>query len=192
MRVAAAAAMIACAVIVYWLYNWARFGNIFETGYGFIVPSGNFLGRRLSGIGLFSSAYFLQNFIYLLVNGPHVVFGGPRLLDVEGLDSLGTSLLAASPWVVLAVYVKLDRTACVLIGVISLIAVATLFYHGNGFEQMNMQRFTLDWLPLLLVLMARSPRVPAHAGLPVLVTWGIALNLFAVVIVWLFGLSIPA
>ena len=191
-RLSAAAALMALSVVTYWLYNWARFGNILETGYGFIVPSNNILGRRLSGIGLFSSSYVFQNAIYLLASGPHVTFGGPRFLDVQGLDSLGTSLLTASPWVVLAVYVKLDRTAVLLFGVISVIAGITLFYHGNGFEQMNMQRFTLDWLPLLLVLMARSPRAAAYAGLPVLVTWGIALNLFAIVIVWLFGLSVPA
>ncbi len=191
-RLSAAAALMAFFVVVYWLYNWARFGDILETGYRFIVPSDNILGRRLSGIGLFSPSYVFQNAIYLLVNGPHVAFSGPRFLNVQGLDSLGTSLLSASPWVVLAVYVKLDRTAALLFGVISLIAGITLFYHGNGFEQMNMQRFTLDWLPLLLVLMARSPRAAAYAGLPVLVSWGIALNLFAVVIVWLFGLSVPA
>ena len=190
-RLIAAAGLMACFVLVYWLYNWARFGNILETGYGFIVPSENILGRRLSGIGLFSPSYFFQNAIYLLVSGPHVVFGGSRFLNVQGLDPLGTSLLAASPWVVLAVYLRLDRTTWLLLGVIGMIAGVTLFYHGNGFEQMNMQRFTLDWLPLLLVLMARSPRAAAYAALPVLVTWGIVLNLFAVVIVWLFGLSVP-
>jgi hypothetical protein len=60
--------------------------------------------------------------------------------------------------------------------VIAIIAGITLFYHSNGADQTATQRYALDWLPILIVLMLRAERPRAYAALPLLVTWGILAN----------------
>jgi len=68
---------------------------------------------------------------------------------------------------------------------IAVIAAPMLFYHSNGFTQYNAQRYTLDWLPILFVMLAfalRAPEVRPNvpnglvAALKVLVTYAVALN----------------
>ncbi|WP_232628161.1 hypothetical protein [Methylobacterium sp. Leaf118] len=175
---------IAAALAVYFAYNAARFGNPLETGYAFIhnPDQTTFIWRRISETGLFSREYLLFNTLYLFLQGLHFEFGGPRLTTLTGFDKAGTALLVASPWVLLAVYAHLDRVSAAGAAVIAIIAGITLFYHSNGAEQIATQRYTLDWLPILWVLMARGNRPPAFAALPLLVTWGILSNLAVVVL----------
>jgi hypothetical protein len=77
---------------------------------------------------------------------------------------------------VFTVYLSIDYISAAVLLVIGIIAGITLFYHGNGYSQVGMQRFTLDWLPLLMVLMGRTPRPAAYAALPVLAVWGMTLT----------------
>lgn len=175
---------IAAALAVYFAYNAARFGNPLETGYAFIhnPDQTTFIWRRISETGLFSREYLLFNTLYLFLQGLHFEFGGPRLTTLTGFDKAGTALLVASPWVLLAFYARLDRVFVAGAAVIAIIAGITVFYHSNGAEQIATHRYTLDWLPILLVLMARGHRPPAFAALPLLVTWGILSNLAVVVL----------
>lgn len=183
-----AALPVAAALIVYFAYNGARFGSPTETGYGFIhnPDQTGFIWHRIREIGLFSRDYLLFNTLYLFLQGIHFEFGGPGLTALTGFDKAGTALLVASPWVLLAFYARLDRVFAAGAAVIAIIAGLTLFYHSNGAEQIATQRYTLDWLPILIVLMARGPRPPAFAALPLLVTWGVLANLavFAVLSVY--------
>ncbi len=170
---------VAAALAVYFAYNAARFGSPTETGYGFIhnPDQTSFIWHRIRETGLFSRDYLLFNTLYLFLQGLHFEFGGPGLTTLAGFDKAGTALLVASPWVLLAFYARLDRVFAAGAAVIALIAGITLFYHSNGAEQIATQRYTLDWLPILIVLMARGSRPPAFAALPLLVTWGVAANL---------------
>jgi hypothetical protein len=193
-QVLAAGLVLGGFVAAYCLYNLARFGDPFETGYRFLANAGDavtFMDLRIRELGLFSRDYALQNLLYLFFQGFHLEFGGRYFTGMRGVDALGTSLLAASPWVVLAAFMRLDRVALVLLLTIGGVAGITLFYHSNGAYQVHMQRYTLDWLPLLLVLMARSPRPAAYAALPVLVAWGVVLNLVAVVLAARLGIVAP-
>lgn len=166
------------ALIAYCAYNYARFGSPTETGYAFIHNPGSagFIWRRITEIGLFSRDYLLFNTLYLFLQGIHFEFGGPYLTQLTGLDRSGSALLVMSPWLLLAVYARLDRAFAAGAVVIAVIAGITLFYHSNGADQTATQRYTLDWLPILLVLMLRGERPRAFAALPLLVTWGILAN----------------
>jgi hypothetical protein len=192
-RIAAAGAVFGFFVAAYCIYNALRFGAPFETGYRFIAnATDTFMDRRIAEIGLFSTRYFVQNLFYLFVQGFHIEFGGRHLLQAEGMDPLGTSLLAASPWLVLALYMRVDRVAAVALVSAGTILGITLFYHSNGFYQLNMQRYALDWLPLVVLLMARAaPRPAPFAALPLLATWSLALNLVTLAVVSLYGLKAP-
>lgn len=181
---------VAAALAVYFAYNAARFGSPLETGYAFIhnPDEASFIWKRITESGLFSRDYVLFNTLYLFLQGVHFEFGGPRLTTLTGFDKAGTALLVASPWLLLAFYAKLDRVFAAGAVVIAIIAGITLFYHSNGAEQIATQRYTLDWLPILIVLMMRGPRPPVFSALPLLVTWGVTANAAVVILLSLYKL----
>jgi len=181
---------VAAALAVYCAYNAARFGSPFETGYAFIHNPGqeSFIWRRITEGGLFSRDYLLFNTLYLFLQGVHFEFGGPRLTELVGFNKAGTALLVASPWLLLVFYARLDRVFAAGAATIAVIAGITLFYHSNGAEQIATQRYALDWLPILIVLMVRGERPAAFAALPILVTWGVVANLAVVTLLSLYRL----
>lgn len=177
---------VAAAVGIYMFYNWVRFGHVMETGYIHImVPDldhWTLINHRLTTIGLFSKDYVLFNAFYLFVQGFHVQWGGPDMLNMISFDPMGTSLLAASPFVLLAFFTPLTRPI-VVGGLCALAIVAiTLFYHGNGFSQYNAQRFVLDWMPVLIFALAYAVRENLRPAFAVLATYGIALNVATVAV----------
>ncbi len=181
---------LAAALAVYLGYNYARFGSPLETGYGYIAayPSGDdrsFITWRIEDLGLFSKQYFLSNVLYLFVQGFHAEFGGRYMTELLRMDPSGTSLLAASPFVLFAFYARPD--AKLLAGLLAIVAAAgiTLFYHSNGFIQHNVQRYVLDWLPALYVLM-----LPALAGVSERIDE--RLRLFKLLAVYAVGLNVVA
>lgn len=178
------------ALMILFAYNSARFGHPLDIGYSYIVNPGvdTFISRRIAEQGLFSRDYLLFNTLYLFVQGLHFEFSGPLLTQLTGIDKAGSALFVASPWILLAFYSKLDRVFAAGAMTIAIIAGITLFYHSNGADQINTQRYALDWLPILLVLMLRGARPASFSALPLLVTWGIVLNTVAIGLVTFYRL----
>ncbi|MCT8972079.1 glycosyltransferase family 39 protein [Microbaculum marinisediminis] len=176
---------VAAAVLIYFAYNYVRFGSPTDTGYGYMMPPSagaeTMSTRRIDEYGLFSSAYVLFNALYLFVQGFHLQFGGETLTVPEAMDSAGTSLLAASPFVLLAVFAPMRRAVVIGLVMIAVMAVPMLFYHSNGFSQYNVQRYALDWLPILFVILAFALTDRLRPALQVLVTYAIGLNVVTMV-----------
>jgi hypothetical protein len=139
--------------------------------------------------GLFGAEYWLSNAFYLFIQGFHVEWGGAELLTPVKLDPMGTSLLAASPFVLLAVFTPMRRD--VVIGGLcaALIMGITLFYHGNGFSQYNAQRFVLDWAVVLFFALALAVREGMRPAFAVLTVYGIGLNVVAMALLALLHQS---
>lgn len=180
--VAAFAAVLAACVLLLGLFNAARFGDPFDSGYGHLMHWG-FVRERVERYGLFHPAYVPFNTVYLLLQGFHVDFDPPRLLAVQQMDGFGTGLLYASPFVLLAPWARWDRPLLVAAWVsIALVLGGSLLYFNNGYQQSNTQRFSLDCLPLLVLLVAlgarRHPEVLRAA-----VAYAVALNVLALVLV---------
>ena len=184
---------VAAAIAVYMAYNWMRFGNVLETGYLYIRVPGldhwTLINHRLLTVGLFSKDYALFNAFYLFVQGFHVEWGGPNLLDLKSLDPMGTSLLAASPFVLLAFFTPLNRPMLVGAFCAAVILGITLCYHGNGFSQYNTQRFVLDWFPVMIFALAFAVKENLRPAFGVLATYGIALNVVTVAVLALLPAS---
>lgn len=139
-------------VALYLLYNYARFENAFDSGYTHVVFIG-ILKNRVQEYGIFSPRYVLYNLYCTLIKGFNIQFQGKTYLNIKDMDLWGTSLLSASPFLVAsfkAHWPKLLKVSAWL--TIVVILVGQLFYHNNGYEQVNTSRFTLDFLPLLIVL----------------------------------------
>jgi hypothetical protein len=151
-------------IAAYLAFNHARFGNPFETGYRY-MEFGSFLKERLARHGLFSAAYVPFNLIYLTVQGVHVDFTSPAKLAGVTTDGFGASLLGTSPFVVVAAFASRAGAPMRALWLsVAAIVVGQLLYLNNGFSQTNTQRFTLDFMPVLFVLVAVGLRREAERG----------------------------
>jgi len=171
----------ACGAIALAL-NAARFGDPLDSGYA-RMPLWDFLGERAKVYGLFHPAYLPFNAIHMFLQGPHVQFGGPRLLAPVRFDEMGTALTFASPFVFLAFRATGDRGLRIAAWVSVLLALGhMLLYYNNGSMQVNAQRFSLDFLPVLWVLAALGVRSAPPPWWRALVTWSVAWNVLALVL----------
>ncbi|NJM25294.1 MAG: hypothetical protein HC859_07205 [Bacteroidia bacterium] len=174
--------------VFYLVFNYLRFDDFFSTGYEYInykaIVDGSPMFRdRVLNHGLFSADYFWFNFYHMFVKGHNLVFEGDSLLTVKHIDFFGTSLLAASPFFVFALKAAGNRKlifgyACTIV----LILFITLFYHNNGWKQVNTQRFALDFIPALVVLLAWGYKSVPGWLFRGCVLYAIGLNLFSFIV----------
>ena len=167
---------------LYLFYNYLRFGNPLDSGYLHI----NFIGvlkERVDQYGVFSARYFLFNLYSTLIKGFNIEFKGNTYLDIKDMDLWGTSLLAASPFFIASFKAEWPKTLRIAAwATIIVILVGQLFYHNNGFEQVNSSRFTLDFLPLLIILMALGlSKIPMWL-VKAMISYGVLLNVVSFII----------
>jgi hypothetical protein len=149
---------------IYFVYNWLRFDNLLETGYAYIYAGKDylsagrpdlFLKNRVEQYGLFHPIYIPFNFIHMFVQGFRIEFTSPDFLGGIRMNPFGTSLTFASPFVFAAFMAKWKKSfvsaAWLSIG---LTVAHILLYHTNGWRQVNAYRYSLDFLPILILLMA--------------------------------------
>lgn len=169
-------------VLFYLGYNYARFGNPLDTGYEYIHYVG-ILRRRVEEYGVFSGRYVLFNLYSFLIKGFNVEFEGSRYLSIKDMDLWGTSLLSASPFLIASIkaswpkILKISTWATIIV-----ILFAQLFYHNNGYHQINTSRFSLDFLPLLLLLTALGATAIPKWLFRGMIAYAILLNLISFVI----------
>jgi hypothetical protein len=175
------APIAACAAFSMAL-NHLRFGSPFDSGYRF-MPLYEVLRARGEAHGLFSLAYLPFNLIYLLVQGFHVDFTSPTRLSGMVPDPYGSSILAASPFILVGLWA--DRGRWVVRAAWATIAAALavqLLYFCNGWVQVNAQRYALDWWPAAMILVALGLDGRARDGEQRLwlgaVAWAVGLNAF--------------
>lgn len=169
-------------IVFFLVYNYIRFGNAFEAGYSYINYIG-ILKERVNKYGVFSLQYFWFNFYSLFLKGFVIVFSGPDRMQLNDVDLWGTSLIAASPFLVASVKANWPKQLLIFSwATILIILCGILFYHNNGFAQVNCMRFTLDFLPLLFVLTALgADKIPAWL-LRLMVIYSCVLNILAFII----------
>ena len=173
----------------YLYLNWLRFGNMFDTGYSYILTAPGFLEERIQRYGLFNAAYIPFNFIYMFIQGFQINID-PATLQVWGMNSFGTSLTFASPFLFIALWAKWDKVIlrAAWISIILILGVI-LMYYNNGWIQLNTQRFALDFIPMLILLVALGMKRIDERIWKAAITYSVTLNilaLFAVpLIVWL-------
>jgi hypothetical protein len=170
---------------VYLIFNWIRFDNIFDTGYSYISLPG-FLKERVEKFGLFHLAYVPFNFIYMFLQGFHLDFSSSTYLSGIIMDPFGTSITFASPFVFIAFLAKWRSSLLLAAWIsISLSLVHMLLYYNNGYVQANAQRFSLDFLPILILLVALGiNRIPESLWKSAII-YSITLNVIAQSLVFL-------
>jgi hypothetical protein len=147
---------IALGVVMLMAYNFLRFGNIFESGYGLqILYDGQTAANR--GYGIWNLIHFPANLYYFLFKGPDGVFiPGTEVLIYPYLrtDGWGMSILFTSPillWIFKAPWKETVVRLSVLTGLLMLLVF--FGYYGIGSYQYG-YRYALDFYPFLFVAVA--------------------------------------
>ena len=168
------------AVAIYLIFNWLRFDHPFDTGYSKWLETDFFMAERQKHYGHFHPAYFFHNFVYMFIQGFHLEFSLPMYLDKPHIDPFGTSLTFASPFIFFAFLARPRRL--LLWGAwssITLCLLHVLFYYGNGWVQENGIRYALDFLPVLMVLVALGIQNAESKLWKAAIAYSIGLNLLA-------------
>lgn len=154
-------------------FNYARFGSVTEFGHSLFWN--NRVNADIARWGLFNVHYLGRNLQAAFLKFPRLSLSPFRL----GYDPHGMSLFITTPLFLLLFWPK-GRTRLTLALWCAALAVALpgLFYQNDGYMQFGF-RFSLDYTPFLILLVAmkaRTVRAPlvialAAAGLAVN-TWG--------------------
>lgn len=156
-------------------YNWERFGSPLDNGYARVLerdPATDF-GRK----PIFSLAYVWNNLRFYLLEPPGRLPGFPWF----GPQGHGMSMFMATPALLLLFFVNY-RKPLHLVSLASILAIQAFYlaYYWNGAGQFGM-RYTTDYLPLLMLLVAGLTATRFGPG-------AIALTLLGMVVeVWGFA-----
>ncbi len=157
-RVALAIITLAAVGSTFMTVNYLKFGNPFDSGYMYIYndrPEDDF-SRDAHAHGIFSSYYIPRNLYYLNL-------GLPNRYDINGEIHLrpnmqGTGIWWTTPLLLWAFFdlrgILRNSTSLALLAGASAVVVALLFYHSTGFVQRGFSRYSLDFLPVLLAIVA--------------------------------------
>lgn len=168
------------AILAYVKFNQVRFSGSSSTGYELLDVSG-FLKARIDAFGLFHPIYLIHNFTYMFLQGPHFIFEGHIL--PSGMDPFGTSLTFASPFLIFAFKARWNKPLLIAAWTsIGLCLSHILLYHTNGWVQFNNQRYSLDFIPILIVLVSLSLDRINVRFFKAFVIYAITLNVIGVVI----------
>ena len=154
-------------------HNAARFADPFEFGHRFLQIRWR---SRIETWGLFSAHYVPRNLTVFFLSSPWLMQSSPFVR----ISRHGLALWFSSPNLLWSVWPKkFDPTILSLWAAILPTAICTLLYQNTGWVQFG-YRFSLDYLPLLFVLVALSKRRFGVAFLCCAV-FAIAINTFGAV-----------
>jgi hypothetical protein len=150
---------VAVSILLLMAYNFFRFENILESGYGLQSLYGGLAVNR--EYGLWSLVHFPGNLYYFFLRGPVGVFiPGTKVLTYPYLryDGWGMSILFTSPiffWLVKAPW----KNTVVQLSALTSILMFSVFlgYYGIGFKQYG-YRYALDFYPFLFLILAYAVR----------------------------------
>ena len=142
--------LAAVAVFAMW-HNAARFGDPFEFGHRFLQIRWR---SRIETWGLFSTHYLPRNLTVFFLSMPWLIQSSPFVR----ITRHGLAFWFTSPNLLWSLWPKkADATVVALWAAVLPTALCTLLYQNTGWVQFG-YRFSLDYLPLLFVLVALSGR----------------------------------
>jgi len=172
------------------IYNFARFGNYFETGYKYNTYFGvtpNHLAAEK--YGLFSLKHIPVNLYHFIYRGPEMFSNNIGDLTIEKpylkANGLGMSILFTSPIVIYLINLSIRKKYVIISLITSLfIFMPSLLYFGIGNSQFG-YRYALDFYPFLLLLLLtvfQKEGVPKFAKL--LIIYSVLFNSYFLYSIW--------
>ncbi len=167
-----AAPILAVGALAMWM-NDARFGDPFDFGHQYLMIRWR---PRIEKWGLFNFHYFSKNLAVFLASLPWLSATEPFVR----ISRHGLALWVTSPNLLPALWPKKVTALMVaLFASTGLVAILDLCYQNSGWVQFG-YRFSLDYMPLLIVLLALSRRRFGWGFLAVLVL-AVGINLFGAI-----------
>ena len=170
--------VVAVRILLLCAYNYERFGNIAETGFGKAVLYRDVLYQARSA-GLFSLVHVPKNLFMMLLQGPQPVGGDSTAIlrfPYVQPSQWGMGLFFTSPallYVFRARFREILVKACWIATLTLLVPILT--YYGIGYLQFG-YRYALDFMPFLIVLAARGLPDPMTNSAHALVTASVLFN----------------
>lgn len=132
-------------------FNYARFGNALDTGYGYVLINTGKEKVLANSLGIYSIKNILQNFYNYFFAFPEVHIR-PFKINVV---SPGVSFFIASPFFLVLTKFKVKEQEDKVIIISSLLAfLSVLMWYWPGWWQVG-PRYMLDFLPLVYLLIIR-------------------------------------
>lgn len=164
------------------MLNAMKFGAPYESGYMLnYADRDDTFARDARQYGLFSAHYVPRNIYYTNIGLPKLhrieVAGTPQV-HIRPND-MGTGIWWTTP-LLLWVFVKAgpllrDRQRLMLLAAVAVAYVALMFWHGTGSVQRGFNRYSLDYVPVVLALVAPSCVVGWRRWITIgMVLWGVA------------------
>lgn len=154
------------AALIMATYNYARFGDFLEQGYGMQITAGAFDDNLKSK--LFALHHIPGNLYYMLLATPQPVFvEGSHILRSPFIkaDPWGMSIFLTAPYLILVFGLKYkDIFSKLLLVTVAIISIPIITYYGIGWYQFGF-RYALDFLPFLFVALVYEYR-KTHEKLP--------------------------
>jgi hypothetical protein len=122
----------------------------------------------------------------MFFQGPHVEFGGRYLLDMVSQNPMGYAMFIGAPFLLFMFLAPFSRLWLAGFLTSLFIMIVILFYHSNGYSQFSTQRYILDWLPMMLLIMVGAMRAPERHGIfALLLAQSLLLSVGTVVVAFL-------
>lgn len=156
-------------------FNFVRFGSPLETGY-LMHSYSSFFAPDIERYGFFNPYYIAKHLYTLLLRPPEYIGHFPYLRpSAEGMSLLLTTpavvyALRARPWQGVNLWAALAAVV---------ILVPTMFWFSTGWVQFG-YRYSLDFLPFLLILVASGMGNRLDRTKVALVALSVAVNLWGV------------
>lgn len=167
-----AAPILAIGGLAMWM-NHARFGDPYDFGHQYLMIRWR---PRIEKWGLFNYHYLSKNLAVFLASLPWLSATEPFVK----ISRHGLALWVTSPNLLPALWPKKVSALMVSLFVSTgLVALLDLCYQNSGWVQFG-YRFSLDYMPMLIVLLALSRRRFGWGFLAVLVL-AVAINLFGAI-----------
>lgn len=164
--------ILALGGIAMWM-NYARFGDPFDFGHQYLMIRWR---PRIEKWGLFNYHYLSKNLAVLLASLPWLSSTEPFVK----ISRHGLALWITSPNLLPAFWPKKVTALMVALFVSTgLVALLDLCYQNSGWVQFG-YRFSLDYMPMLVVLLALSRRRFGW-GFVALLALAVAINLFGAI-----------
>ena len=167
--------------VIYAIYNYIRFGSIFQTGYG-LIPG--VLKEPWFQKGIFSITYIPRHLRVIFTSLPKFLKSFPYLEPSWG----GLAIWITTPAFIYSLFANLKKREVILTWISILLICLVDFSHGStGFAQFG-YRFAVDFYPLILFLVVEAiskRKTTWHHWL--LLSLSILVNLWGVVWINKFG-----
>jgi hypothetical protein len=167
-------------LLFFFIYNYARFGSLFDTGYARALPGAPVLREAMS-YGLFSLAHVPKNLYMLLLSAPQPVpdINAPVLKFPYILPSRwGMGILFTTPAFAYALFADRSRrlVRAAWLAVLAILPFIVTYY-GVGYDQFG-YRYALDFYPFLFLVTALGLGARFNRAARVWIVVSIVINLW--------------